>query len=203
MFRRSFLSFIGLAGFGAAVSGCPRPLPGPDGGSVTPGGVISVINTVFDVLDTVLPIAQPYFQRFIPDGAAKAAVLASVQVVVTVGNQWKSVAATYRERGGDTCVLFALTGALIDALVRLSRAIVDAGFGWGQEIEGLLNDLGLLLDRLIGRCAADGGVDAGMLAATGRTGSAARAELNAISDAARARGTGLRTLPPLDASSLR
>lgn len=203
MIRRSFLKFIGLGATLTALEGCPRPLPGPDGGGTTPGGIISVVSSVLDITSVVLPILMPFFNRFIPDGVAKAVVLAAAEVVVRVGNDWRVVAETYRSRGGDVCTLYALSGAFIEALVRLCRALVDAGFGWGQEIETLITDLGLLLDRIIGRCMTDASVDAGALQAMGRVGENARFALSDLRDAARLRGTALRSLPPIDPSSLR
>lgn len=205
MIRRSFLKFIGVGGVIGALAGCPRPLPGPDGGGTTPGGVISLVSSILGVTGVVLPILTPIVQRFIPDGTAKAAVLIAAAAVQRIGAEWTGVAQAYRDRGGDSCTLYALSGALVDALVALSRALVDAGFGWGTEIETLVTDLGLLLDRIIGRCAADAGVDVtdASLLLGGRVGSDSAATLSALRDSARARGVALRSLPPLQPSSLR
>lgn len=198
MIRRAFLKFFGIGATTVALAGCPRPLPGPDGGGTTPGGVITVVSTIMDVLGVILPILTPFFQRFIPEGTAKAAVLTAAAEVQRVGTDWQAAARVYTDRGGDSCVLFALTGALTELLVRLSRTIVDAGFGWGSEIETLLTDLSLLTDRLIGRCAAD----AGLAATTARVGHNVQSQLTAITDAARVRGVALRVLPPLQPNSL-
>jgi len=202
MNRRSILKFLGLGTAVAVLPACPRPLPGPDGGSVTPGGVLSLVSSILDVTGIVLPILTPFFVRFIPDGVPKAVVLAAAEIVVRVGNDWRHVAEAYRSRGGDACSLYSLTGALTEALVRLSRALVDAGFGWGQEIETLLIDCSLLMDRILGRCTVDAGVDAGMLTAMGRVGDNVRENLVNLRDTARLRGVPLRRLPPIDPTSL-
>lgn len=204
MFRRSFLKFIGIGGTVAALAGCPRPLPGPDGGGTTPGGIISLVSSVLDVTGVVLPIMLPFFNRFIPDGLPKAVVLAAAEVVVRVGREWRGVAEVYKTRGGDACTLYSLTGAFAEALIRLARALVDAGFGWGVEIENLLTSLSLLMDRIIGRCAEDAGsADAGRLLSMSHVGDSVRERLTAFRDGARARSVALRPLPPLDPASLR
>jgi len=193
MIRRKFLALVGL---GALVPACPRPIPGTDAGSFTPGSVISVITSIADVLAIVLPIIRPFLVRFVPEGSAKPAVLSVLDEVQRDGAEWRSVAATFAERGGDACPLYATTGALTDTLVRLTHRLTDAGVGWGADIEMLIQDLGLLTDRLVGPCGQDGGVDGGAAAASGRAGDSLRGLLRDI------RARGVRTLPPCRPESL-
>lgn len=196
--KRSLLSILLMS---VLLVACPRPLPGPDGGT-TPTSVMSVLEDINGVLTTVLPVAIVFFERFIPAGPTKAIVIQSAQVVVRVGNDWQRIATTYRERGGDVCGLYATSGALTDALVSLARALTQTGFGWGEEIEHLIRALGLLTDRLIGRCQVDG-VDAGALSWSGTVGDRAAEQLQMFQDQARSRGVPLRPLPALNADSLR
>jgi len=204
MLRRRFLSLIGL---GAFASAC-KPTPGPDGGpAVTPGSVIGVVTTIMDVLNVILPIIRTFMVRLVPDGPAKVGVLTATDVVVTVATEWQRVANVYASRGGDACALYSGTGALTEALVSLAQQLTRAGFGWGTEIAQLISDLGLLADRLVGRCAADAGdlSDAQVLARAGATTSVSSRLVDRLADlmtAARASGVELRPLPPIRPESI-
>lgn len=203
MLRRKFLSLLGLT---ALVPMC-KPMPGPDGGpSVTPGSVISIITTIMDVLNVILPIFRTFMVRLIPDGPAKVGVLTATDVVVATATDWARVANVYTSRGGDACQLYAGTGSLTEALMALAERLTLAGFGWGNEIGQLISDLGLLADRLIGRCSLDAGdlSDAQILVGASSSTSISTQLSNRLSDlltAARARG-GLRTLPPIRPESI-
>lgn len=204
MLRRKFLSFLSAA----ALAGACKPTPGPDGGpSVTPGSVLGVIETVMGVLNVILPVIRVFMVRLIPDGVGKVAVLSATDYVVAVAGDWQRAADTYRARGGDACALYALTGTLTEALVSLAGRLTGVGFGWGQEIAQLVSDLGLLADRLVGRCAADAGdlSDAQVLSGAGATTSVSDRAANRLADIAadaRARGVALRPLPPIRLESL-
>lgn len=188
--------------FVLVLTACPRPIPGPDGGVTNPTSVMSVIEDISSVLNTILPIALIFFERYVPAGPAKMAVITSTRVVIQVAGNWQQSAATYRERGGEACVIYATSGALTDALVNLARSLASAGVGWGEEIERLIQALGLLTDRLIGRCQIDG-VDAGALSWSGAVGDRAHEQLQMFRDQARSRGVPLLRLPAMTADSVR
>lgn len=169
----------------------PRPVP-VDGGAVTPSGVLAVIDSIASILDVVLPLIRPLLQREVPDGPAKPPVMLSLTAFESVGNTWLAAHATWDARGADRCTTHALSGALTDATRQLARDLGRAGIGWGPDLDALLTSLGRLLDRQLGACPA---VDGGALMASGRVGETLRADLAAIEDDARRRGSYLRPLP--------
>lgn len=185
-----------------ALSACPRPLPGPDGGVINPTSVMSVVEDINTVLSGILPIALIFFDRYVPPSPAKNAVLDATRIVIRVAGDWQRAAAVYRERGGETCGLYAISGALTDSLISLARALSIAGVGWGDEIEQLIQALGLLTDRLIGRCQVEG-VDAGALSWSGAVGDRAHDQLQMFRDQARARGIPLLRLPAMTSENVR
>jgi hypothetical protein len=169
----------------------PRPVP-VDGGAVTPSGVLAVIDSIASILDVVLPLFGPLLQREVPNGPAKQPVMLSLTAFESVGNAWLVGHTTWDARGADRCTAYALSGALADATRRLAQDLGHAGIGWGPDLDALLTSLGRLLDRQIGACPA---VDGGALMASGRVGETLRADLAAIEDDARRRGSSLRPLP--------
>lgn len=172
----------------------PRPVP-PDGGAtVTPSGVLAVIDTVAGVLDVLLPFLRPLLLREVPDGPAKAPVMLSFQAFEATGRAWLAGRATWDARGADRCTAYALSGALTDATRQLARDLARAGIGWGPDLDALLTSLGRLMDRQLGACPS---VDGGALTATGRVGATIRAELDALDADARRHGLTLQPLPPV------
>jgi hypothetical protein len=169
----------------------PRPVP-VDGGAVTPSGVLAVLDSIASILDVILPLIRPLLQREVPDGPAKPPVMLSLTAFESVGNAWLVGHATWDARGADRCTAYAFSGALTDATRQLARDLGRAGIGWGPDLEALLTSLGRLLDRQIGACPA---VDGGALMVSGRVGETLRADLAAIEDDARRRGSSLRPLP--------
>jgi hypothetical protein len=169
----------------------PRPVP-VDGGAVTPSGVLAVLDSIASILDVILPLIRPLLQREVPDGPAKPPVMLSLTAFESVGNAWLVGHTTWDARGADRCTAYALSGALADATRRLAQDLGHAGIGWGPDLDALLTSLGRLLDRQIGACPA---VDGGALMASGRVGETLRADLAAIEDDARRRGSSLRPLP--------
>jgi hypothetical protein len=190
---KKFLSCLLVAlTLSLSVPACrPGPVP-DDGGSVTPSGVLSVIDSIATVLDVVLPFLRPLLQREVPDGPAKQPVMISLMAFEAAGHAWQEGHATWSARGGDTCTAYALSGALTDATRQLARDLGAAGIGWGPDLEALLTSLGRLMDRQLGACPA---VDGGALTAAGRVGDAIRMDLDLIDQRARLRGVSLRPLP--------
>lgn len=189
---RRFFSLLLCFALLAPAPGChPPPVP-DDGGTVTPSGVLAVIDSIASVLDVVLPLIRPLLQREVPDGPAKQPVMLSLTAFESAGAAWLTGRATWDARGADRCTAYALSGALTDATRQLARDLGAAGIGWGPDLDALLVSLGRLMDRQIGACPA---VDGGALAASGRVGEAIRADLAAIDQRARLRGASLRPLP--------
>ena len=187
------LALLLVAALSAGAPAC-HPQPGPDGGGVTPSGVVAVLDSIATALDVLLPFLRPLLQREVPDGPAKLPVMVSLTAFEAAGGAWQTGRSTWLARGGDACASYALSGALTDATRQLARDLGRAGIGWGPDLEALLTSLGRLLDRQLGACPGDGGA----LLTGGRAGDAIRMDLDLIDQRARARGTALRPLPAIE-----
>lgn len=166
------------------------PQPGPDGGTVTPSGIVATIDTIASILDVLLPVLRPIVRRAIGSASpdAQRAVDLSLTGFESTASAWQAGRSTWDARGGGRCTAYALSGALADATRSLVRDLGRAGVGWGPDLEALLTSLGRLADRMIGSCPT---LDGGVLASSGRAGDATRIFLKSVEAEARARGVSL------------
>lgn len=167
-----------------------HPQPGPDGGTVTPSGVVATIDTIAEVLDVLLPVLRPIVRHAIGSASpdAQRAVDLSLTGFEASASAWQAGRSTWDARGGDRCTAYAVSGALADSTRSLVRDLGRAGVGWGPDLEALLTSLGRLTDRLIGACPT---IDGGALASSGRAGNATRAFLESVDAEAHLRGVSL------------